>query len=382
MEKRFVYADNASTTKISPGVLDAMMPYLTEQYGNASSVYSLGRKAKIAVETAREKTALALGCQPSEIFFTSGGTEADNLAIYGICRALASQGKNHIITTAIEHPAVLNTCKELEKNGFDVTYIFPDVNGIIDPSDIKKAITCRTALVSVMYANNETGAIQPVNETALICKEKNVFFHTDAVQAVGQLKINTAEQNIDLLSVSGHKLHAPKGTGALYIRKGLPFYPLFSGGNQEKGIRPGTENTASIAGFGYAMEEAMASLSERYITVSMLRDRLTGKLLSIPGVTLNGDKKNRLPGHCNVSVSGIDAEGLLLMLDLKGICASAGSACTSEDSQPSHVLRAMGISKEAAKSSVRFSLGDDLTAEDTDYIAHVFAEAVKKLRKK
>ncbi len=379
MEKRFVYADNAATTALSESVLNAMMPYLTEQYGNASGVYSIGRRARRAVETAREKTALALGCNPSEIFFTSGGTESDNWAIQGAFRAFGSAEKNHIITTAIEHHAVLRTCEELEKQGAVITYIKPDRNGVVSPDEIEKAVTDKTILVSVMYANNETGVIQPVSETGCLCRRRGVLFHTDAVQAAPHITIDAGSLNADFISVSAHKMHGPKGIGALYIRDGIKLPPLMFGGGQEKGKRPGTENTAAAVGFGQAMSDIFPGLEKRNSHLVQMRKRLAEGLERTGRVTVNGDMSRALPGHLNVSVKNADGEALLLMLDLKGICASAGSACTSGDSAPSHVLTAMGLTPQEALSSVRFSLDSSITAEDVDYIINIFSEVLKKV---
>lgn len=381
MEKRFVYADNAATTKISPSVLDAMMPYLTDDYGNASGVYSAGRRAKRAVETAREQTAALIGCNSEELYFTSGGTESDNWALTGICRMLKSQGKNHIITSSIEHHAVLHTCDFLRAEGFDITLLPVQTDGTVEPQSVKNAVTDRTALVSVMYANNETGIIQPVSDIANICHENNILFHTDAVQAVGHININVKDQNIDLLSMSGHKFGAPKGIGALFIRKEINIPNFIFGGAQEKGHRPGTENVAAAVGIGKAALEAYENMNQRYKYTSALRDKLTDGLLSISGVTLNGSKENRLPGHCSISLRDADGEALLLMLDLKGICASAGSACTSGDSTPSHVLTAMGADYETALGSIRFSLSHNNTEDDVDYILKTFNSVIQKLRK-
>lgn len=378
MEKKFIYADNAASTRISRSVLDAMMPYLTDNFGNASAVHSAGRKARRAVETAREKTALYLGCDPSEIFFTGGGTESDNWAIRGVFRALRKTGKNHIITTAVEHHAVLHTCETLKKEGAEITYIPVNSDGVINPEDVRKAITDRTALVSVMYANNETGVIQPVYETGRICAENGVLFHTDAVQAVPYVQINVRELNADLLSMSGHKFHGPSGSGVLYIKKGTPVSQLMSGGAQESGMRPGTENTAAIAGLGQAVSDLWPDMNERIEYITSLRDRLEKGLLRTEGVQINGSGADRLPGHSSVSVKNADGEKLLLMMDLKGICASAGSACTSGNSEPSHVLKAMNVSNELIKGSLRFSVDENNTEDDIDYIVETFSDIIKK----
>lgn len=382
MVKKSVYADNAATTRISKSALDAMMPYLTDEFGNASAVYGYGRRARRAVETAREKIALTLGCSPSEIYFTSGGTESDNWALTGVFRKLSEQGRNHIITTAAEHHAVLHTCEMLKKYGAEITYLPVSSDGRINPDDISAAITDRTALVSVMYANNETGVIQPVTEAGKICSERGVLFHTDAVQAVPYMKINVHEQNTDLLSVSSHKLHGPKGIGALYIKEGTDIAPLVYGGEQENRMRAGTENTASAVGFGQAMADLFPDLSERCKYIKSLRDRLMRSLLKTEGIYINGDTENMLPGHCSISVKDFDAEQLLLMMDLKGICASAGSACTSGDPGQSHVLKAMGLKPEYIRGALRFSLDQYNTAEDVDYIAETLTEIISKLKQR
>ncbi len=378
MEKHFVYADNAATTAISPYVLEKMLPFLTEQYGNASSVYSIGRKARVAVETAREQIAAAISCSPEEIFFTSGGTESDNWAVRGICESAGSE-KNHIITSAIEHHAVLNTCRFLEKKGYRITYIPADSSGTVDPADIEKAITPETALVSLMYACNETGVIQPVSETGDICRRYGIPFHTDAVQAAGHLRINVHEQNISLLSVSGHKLHAPKGVGILYIRKGTNISNLMFGGAQENSLRPGTENTAAIVGLGAAFENLSSDMDTNRRHTEKIRNRLESRLSESKRISVNGISGQRLPGISNITVKGADGEQILLMLDLKGICASAGSACTSGSSEPSHVLKAMGLSDADAYSSLRFSFGHLNSADDADYIADTLNEILRKI---
>lgn len=380
MDKRFVYADNAATTRISDEVLEAMLPYLTEQYGNASSIYALGRNAKKAVELSREKIAAAIGALPSEIYFTSGGSESDNWAIRGICEKLEPDGKKHIITSVFEHHAVLHTCQALEKKGFEVTYIPVDEKGLINPDDIRKALRDDTALVTIMFANNEIGTIQPVKEIADICHEHKVLFHTDAVQAVGNVEINVKDMGIDLLSLSGHKIHAPKGIGALYIRKGIVIPNLIYGGAQEKNRRAGTENTAGIAGFAKAMEIACSDIPAKIEKVTAMRNRLIDGILKLPRTRLNGDRDKRLCGNCNISIEGVEGESLLLMLDLNGICASSGSACTSGSLDPSHVLLALGLKHEVAHGSLRLSVSDDTTEEDIDYILEVIPAVVKRLR--
>lgn len=380
MDKRFVYADNAATTRVSDEVLEAMLPYFTEQYGNASSIYALGRNARKAVELSREKIASAIGALPSEIYFTSGGSESDNWAIKGVCEKLASKGKKHIITSVFEHHAVLHTCQALEKKGFEVTYVPVNEKGLINPEDIKKAMRDDTALVTIMFANNEIGTIQPIKEIADICHEHKVLFHTDAVQAVGNVEINVRDMGIDLLSISGHKIHAQKGIGALYIRKGIVIPNLIYGGAQEKNKRAGTENTAGIVGFAKAMEIACADIPAKIEKVTAMRNRLIDGILKLPRTRLNGDRDKRLCGNCNISIEGVEGESLLLMLDLHGICASSGSACTSGSLDPSHVLLALGLKHEVAHGSLRLSISDETTDEDIDYILEVIPPVVKRLR--
>lgn len=380
MEKRFVYADNAATTKVSKPVLDVMMPYFTEEYGNASSIYALGRSAKKALETARETVAKAIGAETSEIYFTSCGSESDNWAIRSVCERLAAKGKKHIITSVFEHHAVLHTCQALEKLGFEVTYLPVYENGIVKTEDVKNAIREDTALVTIMYANNEIGTIQPVEEIAAVCREKGVLFHTDAVQAMGHVKIDVHAQGIDMLSLSGHKIHAQKGIGALYVRKGIPVTNLIFGGAQERNRRAGTENLPAIAGFAKAMEIASTDIEKRAEKTAKQRDRLIEGILKLPRTRLNGDPVKRLPGTVNISIEGIEGESLLLMLDLNGICASSGSACTSGSLDPSHVLLALGLKHEVAHGSLRLSISDETTDEDIDYILEVVPKVVKRLR--
>ena len=380
MEKRFVYADNAATTKVSKPVLDVMMPYFTEEYGNASSIYALGRRAKKALETARETVAKAIGAETSEIYFTSCGSESDNWAIRSVCERLAAKGKKHIVTSVFEHHAVLHTCQALEKLGFEVTYLPVYKNGIVKTEDVKNAIREDTALVTIMYANNEIGTIQPVEEIATVCREKGVLFHTDAVQAMGHVKIDVHAQGIDMLSLSGHKIHAQKGIGALYVRKGIPVTNLIFGGAQERNRRAGTENLPAIAGFAKAMEIASTDIEKRAEKTAKQRDRLIEGILKLPRTRLNGDPVKRLPGTVNISIEGVEGESLLLMLDLNGICASSGSACTSGSLDPSHVLLALGLKHEVAHGSLRLSIGDETTDEDIDYILEVVPKVVKRLR--
>lgn len=380
MEKRFVYADNAATTKISPEVLNAMYPYLTEEYGNASSIYSLGRNAKKAIEASREKVAKAIGADPSEIYFTSCGSEADNWALRGTCHRLKTKGKKHIITSVFEHHAILHTCQALEKEGFEVTYLPVSPLGIVCPDDVKNAIREDTAIVSIMYANNEIGTIQPISEIGAICREKGVIFHTDAVQAVGNVEINVKEQNIDLLSLSGHKIHAQKGIGAIYIKKGIVLPNLIFGGAQERNKRAGTENVPAIVGLGTAIEIATADIKAKNEKVTAMRNRLIDGILKLSHTRLNGDREKRLAGNCNISIEGVEGESLLLMLDMNGICASSGSACTSGSLDPSHVLLALGLKHEVAHGSLRLSINDETTDEDIDYILEVVPRVVERLR--
>ena len=357
-----------------------MLPYYTEKYGNPSSLYAVGREAKKALEEARANVANHLGALPNEIFFTSGGSEADNWAIVGIAYELAKKGKKHIITSKFEHHAVLHTTEALEKEGFEVTYLEVYENGIVKPEDVEKAIREDTALVTIMYANNEIGTIQPISEIGAICKKHGVLFHTDAVQAVGNIKIDVKEENIDLLSLSGHKLHAPKGVGALYVRRGIRLPNLISGGAQERGKRAGTENVAGIVALSVAMDEAYANLEERNARLIRMRDRLIEGASKIERSRLNGDPVKRLPGNFNMCFEGIEGESLLLKLDFAGICASSGSACTSGSLDPSHVLLAIGLPHEIAHGSLRISFSDQNTEEDVDYILEVLPGIVSYLR--
>ena len=380
MEKRFIYADNAATTAVSEKVLNAMLPHFTKAYGNASSIYKLGRDAQRDIEEARAKVAKALGADPKEIFFTSCGSESDNWAIKGVAENMAKKGKKHIITSVFEHHAVLHTCEYLEKHGFEVTYVPVSSDGFVNPEDIKNAIRPDTALVTIMYANNEIGTIQPIEEIAKICKEKKVIFHTDAVQAVGHIDIDVKKQGIDMLSLSGHKIHAQKGIGALYVRKGIVLPNLLHGGGQERGKRAGTENVPAIVGLGVAIEEATKNISEKNSKILPRRNKLIDGILKLPYTRLNGDREKRLPGNLNISIEGIEGESLLLMLDMNGICASSGSACTSGSLDPSHVLLAIGLKHEVAHGSLRLSIEDDVTDEDVDYILEVIPKVVERLR--
>ncbi|MBR6568533.1 MAG: cysteine desulfurase NifS [Clostridia bacterium] len=377
---RYVYADNAATTPVSPKVVEAVLPYMTEFYGNPSSLYQTGQKAFKAVDKARQQVADALGAEKDEIFFTSGGSEADNWAIKGAAALGAKKGKKHLITTKIEHHAVLHTMQTLEKQGFTVTYLDVYDNGIVRVEDVEKAITDETCLVTIMYANNEIGTIQPIPEIGKLCKEKGVLFHTDAVQAVGHVAIDVKEQNIDMLSLSGHKFHAVKGIGALYCRKGIRLPNLIEGGGQEKGRRAGTENVPGIVGLGVAITDMCADIEENAKKVSALRDRLFEGASKISHSRINGDREKRLPGNFSMCFEGIEGESLLLMLDMQGVCASSGSACTSGSLDPSHVLLAIGLKHEVAHGSLRLSLSESNTVEDVDYILEVLPPIVDRLR--
>lgn len=378
---REIYADNAATTKLSPVVLEKMMPYLTEVYGNPSSLYGIGQKAKNAVETARANIAKNLGASnPNEIYFTSGGSESDNWALKGICERLKAKGKKHIITTKFEHHAILHTCKALEKQGFEVTYLDVYKDGIVKPEDVENAIRKDTAIVSVMYANNEIGTIQPIAEIGKICRAHKVLFHTDAVQAVGYVKINVVEENIDLLSMTAHKIHGPKGCGLLYIRKGVLINNLIEGGAQERNKRAGTENIAGIVGLDAALQLAVDTMEERSKKLCVLRDKLIDGLLKIPKSRINGSREKRLPSNVNMCFEGIEGESLLLRLEMYGISASSGSACTSGSLDPSHVLLAIGLPHEIAHGSTRMTFDESTTEEDIDYILEVVPKIVKLLR--
>ncbi|HRX44233.1 MAG TPA: cysteine desulfurase NifS [Candidatus Dojkabacteria bacterium] len=375
-----IYLDNAATTKLSSEALDSMMPYLTVGYGNPSSIYSIGRESRKAIESAREQVAKALSCDSNEIYFTSGGSESDNWAIKGVAFANENKGK-HIITTSIEHHAVLHTCKYLEKYGFEITYLPVKSNGIIDINDLKKAIRKDTILISIMYANNEIGSIQPIKEIGEMAKEHNIYFHTDAVQAIGNIPINLKEVNIDLLSLSAHKFHGPKGVGVLYIRKGVKISNMIHGGGQEKNMRAGTENVAGIVGLGKAIELATIDIEKKSKYLITLRERLIkGIMESIPDTILNGDPINRLPGNVNVCFKYIEGESILLMLEIKGICASSGSACTSGSLNPSHVLLAIGLPHEIAHGSLRLTLSEENTQEEIEYVLETLPPIIQNLR--
>lgn len=375
-----IYADNAATTKMSKTAINAMLPYMEEVYGNPSSLYEIGQKAKEALESARANVASLLGCEAREIYFTSGGSEADNQAIITAAHLGAKKGKKHIISTAFEHHAVLHTLEKLKKEGFDITLLDVHSNGLVTAQQVKDAIREDTALVTIMYANNEIGTIQPIPEIGAVCKEKGVLFHTDAVQAAGHLHINVKEQNIDMLSLSAHKFHGPKGTGVLYARKGIVLENIINGGGQERGKRAGTENVAGIMSMSAALKEACENIDANTAKLTTLRNRLIDGLNKIPYSQLNGDAKRRLPSNVNFCFEGIEGESLLLMLDDKGICASSGSACTSGSLDPSHVLLAIGRPHEVAHGSLRLSLGEDATEEEVDYMISAVADVVTYLR--
>ncbi len=376
----FVYADNAATTRIAPQVLDAMLPYLKEEYGNPSTLYKLGREAKIAIEKAREQVAQVIGAKAEEIFFTGSGTEADNMALKGVLYGPAGKGKKHLITTKIEHHAVLHTAMALEKEGFQVTFLSVDKNGRVDLEELKQAITPDTALVSIMAANNEVGTIQPIEEIGKICREKGVLFHTDGVQAFGHMPLDVNKMNIDLLSLSAHKINGPKGSGALYIRRGLGLRPVIEGGGQERNRRSGTENVAGIVGLGQAAQLAMETMEEESARLKALSQKLIDGVLQIPETILTGDPENRLPGACSFAISAIEGESLVLYLDMEGICTSTGSACSTGSLDPSHVLMAIGLSHEVSHGSLRVSLGRFNTEEEVDYIIETLPKVVEKLR--
>ena len=375
-----VYADNAATTQMSRTAIDAMLPYMETFYGNPSSLHSVGQRAKEGLQTARETVAAVLGCQPNEIYFTSGGSEADNQAIVSAALNGARKGKKHIISTAFEHHAVLHTLKKLEQQGFAVTLLDVHQNGIVTPEEVTAAIREDTCLVTIMYANNEIGSIQPIAQIGALCKEKGVLFHTDAVQAAGHLAIHVKEQNIDMLSLSAHKFHGPKGVGVLYARRGIPLTNLVEGGAQEQGKRAGTENIPGIVAMAAALKEACDHLEENAAKTAALRDKLIQGLLTIPHCALNGDPEKRLPGNVNFCFEGIEGESLLLLLDDKGICASSGSACTSGSLDPSHVLLAIGRPHEIAHGSLRLSLCEWNTEEEVNYLLQEIPKVVSRLR--
>lgn len=378
---KYIYMDNSATTPVKREVLDEMLPFFTEKYGNPSSIYSLGSASKVAIEKAREQVAKAIGADKKEIFFTAGGSESDNWALRGIAFKNRDKG-NHIITTKIEHHAILHTCQYLEKNGFEVTYLDVDKDGLIDLDELNSAITDKTILISIMFANNEIGSIQPIKEIGEIAKNRKVYFHTDAVQAIGNIKIDVKELNIDLLSLSAHKFYGPKGVGVLYIKQGVKIDPLISGGGQERNKRAGTENVPGIVGLGKAIELAYENMEENNKKLLYLRERLINKIEeNIKYVKLNGHRTQRLPGNVNFCFEFIEGESLLLSLDMEGIAGSSGSACTSGTLDPSHVLLAIGLPHEIAHGSLRLSLGSFNTEAEVDYVVEKLIEIVERLRK-
>ena len=378
----FVYADNAATTCISQTALDAMMPYLTKQYGNPSSLYAFGQAAKEAIEDARKTVAACINAQPREIYFTSGGSEADNQAILSAAKIGARKGKRHLISTAFEHHAVLHTLKKLEKEGFDVTLLPIHEDGVVRMADVEAAVRDDTALVTVMFANNEIGTVQPVTEIGAFCRERNIPFHTDAVQAAGHMPIDVEAMNIDMLSLSGHKFHAPKGVGVLYVKKNFPLMNLIEGGGQERGKRAGTENVAGIVALAAALKESCDTMEENTARILPMRDKLISELGKIPHSIINGSMENHVPGTVNICFEGLEGDGLLLLLDQNGICASSGSACNAGLIDPSHVLLAIGVPYELAHGSLRLSIGEYNTMEEIDHIIRVVPQVVETLRSK
>ena len=376
----YVYADNAATTKVSPTAVAAMMPFLTEEYGNPSSFYSLGQRAAEALVKARETVAECLGAEPGEIYFTGGGSESDNQAIRSAAFVGAKKGKHHIISTKFEHHAVLHTLEQLEREGFDVTLLDVHPNGVITVEDVANAIREDTCLVTIMFANNEIGTMQPIKEIGALCREKKIPFHTDAVQAVGHVPINVKEMNIDMLSLSGHKFHSPKGVGALYVRRGIPLKNLIEGGQHEKGKRGGTENMPGIVGMAAALKESTDHMAENMEKITTLREKLITGLEKIPHSKLNGDRNLRVPGTVNFCFEGIEGESMLLLLDANGIAASSGSACTSGSLDPSHVLLALGLPHEVAHGSLRLSIGEYNNEAEIDHILETVPKVVERLR--
>jgi len=377
---RRIYLDYAASAPVLPEVLDEMLPFFIDVHGNPSGVHAAGRDARKAVEQARRQFSAAIGAEPREILFTSGGSESDNLAIRGVASSMKEKGK-HLITSRMEHPAVLNTCRSLEKEGYSVTYLTPDRDGIISPEQVRDAIGPDTVLVSIMTANNEIGTVEPVAEIGTICRGKGVLFHTDAVQAAGALPLDVQAMNVDLLSLSAHKFHGPKGTGVLYVRRGTRLDPQITGGSQERGLRAGTENVPGIVGAGKAIEIATANREENNTRIRELRDLLIRRVLEhVPGAQLNGHPEKRLPNNCNFSFADIESEALLLRLDLSGIAASGGSACTSGSMEPSHVLQAIGIEEDMSRGSIRLTLGRETTREEIEKTAQILPAIVKDLR--
>ena len=378
-EKKIVYMDHAATTYAAPEVVEAMLPYFSEKFGNPSSVYGIGQENKAAVEEARAKVAAAINAEPNEIYFTAGGTESDNWVLKGVAFANIRKGK-HIITTAVEHHAILHAAEWLQSQGFEVTYLPVDQYGMVSPADVEKAIRPDTILISVMYANNEVGTIQPIAEIGAIARAHGIYFHTDAVQAVGHVPIDVKAEHIDMLSLSGHKFYGPKGIGVLYIRRGVRIQNLLHGGAQESRHRAGTENVAGIVGLGAAIERSVAAMPEESARLTAMRDHMIRELLKIPASHLNGHPTQRLPNNVNITFEYIEGEGILLLLNMFGICASTGSACNSASLEPSHVLTAMGVPHEIAHGSVRLTLGERNTEEDVSYVLEKLPEVVGKLR--
>lgn len=376
----FVYADNAATTCVSKTALDAMMPYLTEQYGNPSSLYAFAQNAKEALENARKTVADIIGAQPKEIYFTSGGSEADNQAIVSMAKVGALKGKKHLISTKFEHHAVLHTLKKLEKEGFEVTLLDVHEDGVVRLEDLEAAVREDTALVTIMFANNEIGTVQPIKEIGEFCRARKIPFHTDAVQAAGHMPINVQEMNIDLLSMSGHKFHAPKGVGVLYAKTGMPLFNIIEGGAQERGKRAGTENIPGIVALATALKESVDNMEANTAKIIPMRDKLFTELSKIPHSKINGSLEHHVPGTVNMCFEGIEGESLLLLLDAKGVCASSGSACTSGSLDPSHVLLSLGLPHEVAHGSLRLSIGEYNTMEEIDHIIKVVPEVVAYLR--
>lgn len=376
----FVYADNAATTCVSKTALDAMMPYLTEQYGNPSSLYAFAQNSKEALENARKTVADIIGAQPKEIYFTSGGSEADNQAIVSMAKVGALKGKKHLISTKFEHHAVLHTLKKLEKEGFEVTLLDVHEDGVVRLEDLEAAVREDTALVTIMFANNEIGTVQPIKEIGELCRARKIPFHTDAVQAAGHMPINVQEMNIDLLSMSGHKFHAPKGVGVLYAKTGMPLFNIIEGGAQERGKRAGTENIPGIVALAAALKESVDNMEANTAKIIPMRDKLFAELSKIPHSKINGSLEHHVPGTVNMCFEGIEGESLLLLLDAKGVCASSGSACTSGSLDPSHVLLSLGLPHEVAHGSLRLSIGEYNTMEEIDHIIKVVPEVVSYLR--
>lgn len=376
----FVYADNAATTCVSKTALDAMMPYLTEQYGNPSSLYAFAQNSKEALENARKTVADIIGARPKEIYFTSGGSEADNQAIVSMAKVGALKGKKHLISTKFEHHAVLHTLKKLEKEGFEVTLLDVHEDGVVRLEDLEAAVREDTALVTIMFANNEIGTVQPIKEIGELCRARKIPFHTDAVQAAGHMPINVQEMNIDLLSMSGHKFHAPKGVGVLYAKTGMPLFNIIEGGAQERGKRAGTENIPGIVALAAALKESVDNMEANTAKIIPMRDKLFTELSKIPHSKINGSLEHHVPGTVNMCFEGIEGESLLLLLDAKGVCASSGSACTSGSLDPSHVLLSLGLPHEVAHGSLRLSIGEYNTMEEIDHIIKVVPEVVSYLR--